>query len=154
MEMKKIASFQVDHNKLDRGIYLSRIDGDIITYDIRMRKPNHAPFLDMPAVHTIEHLFATFVRSGEFSDHIIYFGPMGCRTGFYFITRGLTHKTVLELIKKAFLFIAEYKGKVPGCSASECGNWLEHDLEGARMESKRFLPILENYTEEQLVYPS
>lgn len=106
--MKTIPSFQIDHNILKKGIYISRIDDDITTYDIRMRKPNREPVMTNAAMHTIEHLFATYVRNTEFGDNIIYFGPMGCRTGFYFLTRSLSDNYSINLIKEAFQFIADY----------------------------------------------
>ena len=150
MELAKITSFQVDHTKLDRGMYISRIDGDIITYDIRMKKPNAEPVLETAALHTIEHLFATYVRSSEVSESVIYFGPMGCRTGFYFITRGLSHKAVIELTSKTFKFIADFEGLVPGMALAQCGNYLDHDLVGAKAEAENFLAIIESVTEESL----
>lgn len=152
--MEKIASFCIDHNKLLPGIYISRIDGDIITYDIRMRKPNVPPFLANAALHTIEHLFATFARNGKFSKQVIYFGPMGCRTGFYFLVRNMNSMDVIQLIKDAFTFIADFEGAVPGTTAAECGNYLEHDLEAAKKEARKFLPIIEGWNEEKLRYLS
>lgn len=130
--MKRIASFEVDHNTLTEGVYLSRKDGDVTTWDIRFVRPNTPPFLEMPAVHTIEHLFATFVRNSAFSEQIIYFGPMGCRTGFYFLTRDMADEDVLGLIKDTLAFIAAFEGEIPGVSAVECGNWKEHDLVTAK----------------------
>ncbi len=130
--MKRIASFEVDHNTLTEGVYLSRKDGDVTTWDIRFVRPNTPPFLEMPAVHTIEHLFATFVRNSAFSDRIIYFGPMGCRTGFYFLTRDMADEEVLTLVKDTLAFIAAFEGDIPGVSAVECGNWKEHDLHTAK----------------------
>ncbi|NLG93377.1 MAG: S-ribosylhomocysteine lyase [Clostridiales bacterium] len=150
--MEKIASFCVDHNKLLPGIYISRIDGDIVTYDIRMRKPNVPPFLENAALHTIEHLFATFSRNGKFKEQVIYFGPMGCRTGFYFLVRNMNSMDVIQLIKDAFAFIADFEGEIPGASAVECGNYLEHDLEGAKKDAREFLPIIEGWSEENLRY--
>ena len=152
MELKRIASFDVDHTKLQRGIYLSRVDGDVITYDLRLKVPNGGSYLENPAMHTIEHLFATYVRNSELSENIIYFGPMGCRTGFYFLTRGLEHTQVIALIQKAFRFIAGFDGTVPGCSAVECGNWLEHSLDGAKAEAKEYLKAIEGYKPEMLKY--
>lgn len=152
--MEKIASFCVDHNKLLPGIYISRIDGDIVTYDIRMRKPNVPPFLENAALHTIEHLFATFSRNGKFKEQVIYFGPMGCRTGFYFLVRNMDSMDVVQLIKDAFAFIADFEGEIPGASAVECGNYLEHDLEGAKNEAREFFPIIEGWCEENLRYLS
>lgn len=152
--MKRIASFSVNHNKLTPGIYLSRIDGDIITYDIRMRKPNTPPYLSNPALHTIEHLFATFARNSEYEDRVIYFGPMGCRTGFYFLLRDVDREEAVQLIIRIFRQIAEYTGPIPGAAAAECGNYLEHDLQGAVQEAKNFLPVIENWNGEKLKYQS
>nr|WP_319490154.1 S-ribosylhomocysteine lyase [uncultured Caproiciproducens sp.] len=150
--MERIASFCVDHNKLMPGIYISRIDDDIVTYDIRMRRPNIPPFLPNASMHTIEHLFATFVRNSTHKDHIIYFGPMGCRTGFYFLTRNLNHADAILLMMDAFAFIGDFEGTIPGAAAAECGNYLEHDLEGAKNEAKAFLPVIMGWNEEKLRY--
>ena len=126
--MDKIESFKINHNTLERGIYISRIDGDITTYDIRMKKPNGGDYLENAAMHTIEHLFATFARNSEFKNEIIYFGPMGCRTGFYFLVRNVKKEEVIALVKKTFDFIADYSGDIPGVSKIECGHYLEHNL--------------------------
>lgn len=150
--MKRIASFEVDHNTLLPGIYISRQDGDITTYDIRMRRPNKEPVMANDAIHTIEHLFATFVRNSASSDKIIYFGPMGCRTGCYFLVRDMPEQDAIDLIRQAFAFIAAYEGEIPGASEKECGNWREHSLSGAQQEAKRFLPVIRNWTAERLQY--
>ncbi|MCI1964710.1 MAG: S-ribosylhomocysteine lyase [Oscillospiraceae bacterium] len=150
--MERIASFCVDHNHLMPGIYTSRIDGDIITYDIRMRKPNVPPYLANPALHTIEHLFATFTRNSVWKDHIIYFGPMGCRTGFYLLLRNVEPADAIRLIVETFRKIADYSGPIPGASASECGNYREHDLGDAVHEAKNFLPIIQDWKTKQLDY--
>lgn len=152
--MERIASFCVDHTKLMPGIYTSRIDGDIVTYDIRMRRPNIPPFLPNASMHTIEHLFATFVRNSAYKDHIVYFGPMGCRTGFYFLTRALSHPSAIQLMKDAFAFIADFEGEIPGAAAAECGNYLEHDLAGAKKEAQDFLTVIADWNEEKLRYLS
>ena len=152
MELKKIASFEVNHDILQRGIYTSRIDGDIVTYDIRMKLPNKGDYLQNPAMHTTEHLIATYVRSSEYSDRIIYFGPMGCRTGFYLLVRDIAPCEVIKLVKNAFSFLAGFDGEIPGVSSVECGNYLEHDLESAKKEAAVYLPVIENYTVEQLNY--
>ena len=110
MELKKIASFQVDHTKLDIGMYLSRMDGDIMTYDVRLVKPNGGTYLSSASMHTIEHLFATYARSTRESKHVIYVGPMGCRTGFYFITRGISHMQAIELVRESLTFVRDYEG--------------------------------------------
>ena len=112
--MKRITSFSVDHTKLQRGMYISRIDGDVTTYDIRMKVPNAGDYLSNGALHTFEHLFATCARNSKYADGVIYVGPMGCRTGFYLLTRGLTNEQVVELCQDSFSFIASFEGEVPG----------------------------------------
>ena len=114
--MERIASFCVDHTKLDRGMYLSRQDGDVLTWDIRMKKPNHGDYLSTGAAHTLEHLFATYARNSQYKDGVIYVGPMGCRTGFYLLTRGLTPAEALSLTVESFRFMAAFEGDVPGAS--------------------------------------
>lgn len=150
--MERIASFTVNHNTLQRGIYTSRIDGDITTYDIRMKLPNGGDYLETPAMHTIEHLFATFVRNSKFKDEIIYFGPMGCRTGFYFLVRKVSPEDVISLVQDSLKFISEFEGEIPGVSKIECGNYLEHDLIGAKKECKEMLSVVKNYNVEMLTY--
>lgn len=152
--MERIQSFCVDHTLLRRGIYLSRQDGDVDTFDIRMREPNAPPFLENAAMHTIEHLFATFARNSEYAEKVIYFGPMGCRTGFYFLTRDLAKQEAIALIQGGMEQIAGYEGEIPGASEPECGNWREHDLAGARREAADFLPVIENWREKDLEYPT
>ncbi len=151
-EMEKIASFTVDHTVLQRGMYISRIDGDVVTYDIRTRRPNVEEVMENGAIHTLEHLFATYVRNSEFKDNIIYFGPMGCRTGFYFLATGITHADALKLTKEALAFTAEFEGDVPGVSAVECGNYRDHDLDGAKKEAEAQLKVLENWTTADMIY--
>lgn len=150
--MKRIASFSVDHTKLTPGIYTSRVDGDIVTYDIRMRRPNVPPYLSNGALHTIEHLFATFARNSEYEDRVIYFGPMGCRTGFYFLLRSVDPEEAVKLIARIFRQIAEYSGPIPGAAPAECGNYLEHDLPDAVREAKAFLPVIEGWNVAKLKY--
>lgn len=151
--MKKIASFTVDHDKLEKGMYISRIDGDAVTYDIRMKKPNGGDYLSNGALHTFEHLFATFVRNGRYSDRVIYVGPMGCRTGFYMILRDSVSGTeAIELVKSCFKFIADFTGEIPGSKRKECGNYLEHDLDGAKSAARDMLFVLENWQTENLKY--
>lgn len=151
--MKKIASFTVDHDKLEKGMYISRIDGDAVTYDIRMKKPNGGDYLSNGALHTFEHLFATYARNSSFSDNVIYVGPMGCRTGFYLILRdSVSHKEAIDLVKESFRFVAEFSGKIPGSEKKECGNYLEHDLAGANEVAGDMLKVLENYTVNDLNY--
>ena len=150
--MEKIESFKIDHTKLEKGMYISRVDGDVVTYDIRTRKPNVEPVMENAAIHTVEHLFATFVRNSDFSKNIIYFGPMGCRTGFYFLTTGMTHAEAVELTKEALDFIKDYDGEIPGATAVECGNYREHDLAGAKNEAAMQAEVLKNWTDKDLYY--
>lgn len=151
--MKKIASFEVDHTNLDIGMYTSRVDGDIITYDVRMVKPNADHYLSNASIHTIEHLFATFARNTSRADDVIYVGPMGCRTGFYFICRDkLTPKKAISLVYDCLKFVSEFEGEIPGTTEIECGNYKEHDLNSAKKDVLPILKKLENYSEKQLVY--
>ena len=150
--MKKIASFTVNHDTLEKGMYISRVDGDVVTYDIRTRKPNVEEVMDNASIHTVEHLFATFVRNSQFTDRIIYFGPMGCRTGFYFLVRDMAHEDAIKLTRDAFAFIASFEGEVPGVSAVECGNYRDHSLEGAKKEAEMYLPVINKVTVKSLEY--
>ena len=179
--MKKIASFTINHNTLMPGVYISRIDGDITTYDMRFVKPNTPPYLPNPVMHTIEHLFATYARTSKFADNepgmitadfltivllggtflriheayiaqVIYFGPMGCRTGFYFLVRDMSNEDALQLIKDTIKQCAEHKGEIPGTTAIECGNYLEHDLDGALKELNKYYSLLKDYTVDNLQY--
>ena len=158
--MERIASFTVDHNKLLRGLYVSRKDAvgaeSVTTFDIRMKTPNQEPVIDVPALHTIEHLGATFLRNhAEWDEKTVYFGPMGCRTGCYVIFKGdLSSRDAVPIIKEMFSFIAEFEGDIPGASAVECGNYLDQNLPMARWEAKKYLEeVLENLKDENLVYP-
>lgn len=158
--MKKIPSFTIDHLRLQRGIYVSRKDyvGDevITTFDIRMKNPNREPALEQGAIHTIEHLAATFLRNHPtWADRIVYWGPMGCLTGNYLLVKGdLESKDILGLMLETFRFIANYKGEIPGATAKDCGNYLLQDLPMARWEANKYLTeVLEVITDEQLVYP-
>lgn len=148
--MNKIESFQVDHQKLVPGLYLSRSDakGSAVTttFDLRLTRPNREPALEGGAMHTIEHLCATFLRNSAQREDIIYFGPMGCRTGFYLVMFGnLQPKDVLPLVKAAFEFTAGFEGEIPGASQTECGNYLYHNLPMARFYSRKYLDDLEKY---------
>lgn len=158
--MKKIPSFTIDHDKLLRGIYVSRKDsvgGDTVTtFDIRMKEPNREPALHQGALHTIEHLAATFLRNDEeWQDRIVYWGPMGCLTGNYLLVKGdLESKDIVELMKRTFRFIANYDGDIPGAAPKDCGNYLLQDLPMARYEAKKYLTeVLEVIKEENLIYP-
>ncbi len=151
--MEKISSFRVDHDRLLPGLYVSRRDGDVVTYDIRTRKPNGGSYMTNPVMHTVEHLFATYARNGSFGREVIYFGPMGCRTGFYFLVRdAVSAQDVISLVTGAFRFIASYEGEIPGAKRKECGNWMEHDPAGAREEAKRMLDVLKDWTPQRLSY--
>ena len=151
--MKKIASFTVNHDILEKGMYISRIDGDIITYDVRAKKPNSGDYLANGAMHTIEHLFATYARNSKFANDIIYVGPMGCRTGFYLLVRdNMSHKDALDLVLESFSFIKDYEGEIPGTNKIECGNYLEHDLVGARGVAADIVNVLSNWTVEKMNY--
>lgn len=153
--MEKIASFTIDHTILPKGMYLSRVDANTVTYDIRTRRPNVEEVMENGAIHTLEHLFATYVRNSEHKDNVVYFGPMGCRTGFYFITTDKVSKQdAVELTKKALAFCATFEGDIPGVSAEECGNYRDHNLDGAKKEAADMLPVLENWTAEKLEYPT
>lgn len=158
--MKKIPSFTIDHDKLLRGIYVSRKDsvgGDTVTtFDIRMKEPNREPALHQGALHTIEHLAATFLRNDEeWQDRIVYWGPMGCLTGNYLLVKGdLESKDIVDLMKRIFRFIANYDGDIPGAAPKDCGNYLLQDLPMARYEAKKYLTeVLEVIKEENLIYP-
>lgn len=151
--MKRISSFSVNHDTLEKGMYVSRIDGDIVTYDIRMKKPNNGDYLSNGALHTIEHLFATFVRNSEYSDDVIYVGPMGCRTGFYFLVRDrLSHKQAIRLFQDTLRYIAGFEGTLPGSRREECGNYLEHDLPGAKDVARDMQEVLSGWTPEKMNY--
>lgn len=150
--MNKIESFKVDHTVLTEGMYISRKDGNITTYDLRMRRPNKGDYLDYNSMHTIEHLFATFARNTEYSDNIVYVGPMGCRTGFYFLTKDISDEISLKIVKDSMEFISTYEGEIPGSSIVECGNYLAHDLEKAREDAKKISAVLKNWTVEDMNY--
>jgi len=151
--MNRIASFSVDHDYIVPGIYLSRIDGDVVTYDMRTRVPNTGDLMDNATMHTFEHMFATFVRNSSVSDNVIYFGPMGCQTGFYLLVRNLSHAEVISLIKDTILSILSYEGEVFGKSRKECGNYINLDLQLAKKEAARYFESIRDYTEDMLVYP-
>lgn len=158
--MNKIPSFTINHEKLLRGIYVSRKDevgGDTVTtFDIRMKEPNREPALHPGALHTIEHLAATYLRNDpEWRDRIVYWGPMGCLTGNYLLMRGnLESQDILDLMRRTFAFIADFDGDVPGAAPRDCGNYLLHDLPMARLEARKYLTeVLERMEEENMKYP-
>lgn len=159
--MEKIASFTIDHDNLLRGIYVSRKDriGDdtVTTFDIRMKEPNREPALHQGAIHTIEHLAATYLRNDpEWKDRIVYWGPMGCLTGNYLLMRGdLESCDIVDLMRRTFRFVADFDGDIPGAAPNDCGNYLLHDLPMAKWESKKYLEeVLECIKDENLTYPT
>ena len=143
--MKQIASFSVDHDKIHPGMYISRIDGDITSFDLRTRTPNAGEYMDNVTMHSVEHMLATLLRNGEIGEHVIYFGPMGCRTGFYLLTRDLAPADVLSALKNALAATLAHKGEVFGATRKECGNYKELDLEAAKHECAAYLAILEEH---------
>lgn len=158
-EMKKIPSFTIDHNQLLPGIYVSRKDNvgnDVVTtFDIRMKAPNREPALHPGALHTIEHLAATYLRNNEeWQERIVYWGPMGCLTGNYLLMKGdMKSEDIVKLMIDTFEFVANYDGVVPGTEPQDCGNYLLHDLPMARYEAKQYLKVLKNIKPENLNYP-
>lgn len=140
--MERIASFSVDHDRLTPGIYVSRIDGDVTTYDLRTRTPNAGDYMDNRTMHSVEHMFATYIRNSRIADHVIYFGPMGCQTGFYLLTRGLDNETVLTAVKETLQNIIDHDGEMFGAKRKECGNYQNLDLGDAKVEAKRYLDVL------------
>ena len=160
--MKKIASFTINHTKLLRGIYVSRKDqleggGVVTTFDIRMKVPNKEPAVSVSALHTIEHLAATFLRNHPvWGPKIVYWGPMGCCTGNYLLVQGdLESRDIVPLMKETFKFIAEYDGDIPGATARDCGNYILHNLPMAKWEARKYLiEVLNNLTEANLNYPT
>ena len=157
--MNKIASFTVNHLDLLTGAYVSRKDyqGDVVltTFDLRFTRPNVEAPMDTAGIHTIEHLVATFLRNHKvWADKTIYFGPMGCRTGFYFLVRdSISPEKAINIVYDAFCFIADFDGTIPGSERKECGNYVAHDLVAAKKYAKDMLPILRDWTVEKLVYP-
>ena len=157
--MEKITSFTIDHIKLQPGLYVSRKDrmGDqtVTTFDLRLTKPNDEPVMNPAEVHTIEHLAATYLRNDPtWKDKVLYFGPMGCRTGFYLLLWGdYCSRDVLEPVKACFRFVRDYRGEVPGASAKDCGNYLDMNLSMANYWGGRYVSLLENIDDSRLVYP-
>ena len=157
--MKKITSFTIDHIRLQPGLYVSRKDRvgseTVTTFDLRLTNPNGEPVMNTAEVHTIEHLAATFLRNEpSWKDRVLYFGPMGCRTGFYLLLAGdLTAPEVLPLVTDCFRFVRDYRGEVPGASAKDCGNYLDMNLPMANYWGKRYVSLLEHITADRLTYP-
>lgn len=150
--MEKIASFTVDHRFIHEWIYISRIDGDITTYDVRMRKPNSGDVMSNALMHSFEHLFATFMRNGNLKNDVVYVGPMGCQTGFYLLVRNADSKAVLAEVKRVLKEIADYDGEMPGSTEIECGNYRNLDVALAKKEAETFLEKIINETENDLDY--
>lgn len=157
--MEKITSFTIDHIRLQPGVYVSRKDpvgdGVVTTFDLRITSPNDEPVMNTAEIHAIEHLAATFLRNHpQQKDNILYFGPMGCRTGFYLLMKGdLSSRDILPLVADCFRFICHYEGQIPGASAKDCGNYLDMNLPAAKYWAKRYGALLENISEDRLVYP-
>ena len=157
--MEKITSFTIDHIRLQPGLYVSRKDAvgseAVTTFDLRLTSPNEEPVMNTAEVHTIEHLAATFLRNDTaWKDRVLYFGPMGCRTGFYLLLSGdLSSQDVLPLVTDCFRFIRDYRGEVPGASPRDCGNYLDMNLSMANYWGRRYTALLENITPDRLTYP-
>ena len=158
--MEKIASFTIDHIKLQPGIYVSRKDhvgAEVLTtFDLRMTSPNEEPVMNTAEIHTMEHLAATFLRNhADWKERVIYFGPMGCRTGFYLILAGdLESRDIVPLMQEMYQFIADFEGEVPGASAKDCGNYLDMNLPMAKLLARKYLTeVLDNISENRLSYP-
>jgi S-ribosylhomocysteine lyase len=139
--MEKISSFKINHTAHEKGFYLGRVDNGIFTYDLRFKKPNCGDYMSNAAIHTVEHLFATAVRNGGIKDSVVYFGPMGCRTGFYLLLNGIQKERALSFSVSAFKECLELT-EIPGASEKECGNYKEHDLAGAKREISEYLKII------------
>ena len=157
--MEKITSFTIDHLRLSPGLYVSRKDRigaeTVTTFDLRLTKPNEEPVMNTAEVHTIEHLAATYLRNEpQWKSRVLYFGPMGCRTGFYLLLHGdLTSRDVLPLVTEAFRFIRDYRGEVPGACPKDCGNYLDMNLPMANYWGRRYTALLETITPDRLTYP-
>ena len=151
--MEVISSFQVNHIKLLRGLYESRIDGDLITYDLRMKEPNREKVMSTGACHTIEHIGATYLRNLDIAKEVIYFGPMGCRTGFYMIMRNIDKTKAFSVAKDMMRFILAFEGEIPGAQPDQCGNYSDMDLVAAKRDVQEYLNTLVNATDANVTYP-
>ena len=143
--MKQIASFSVDHDKICEGMYISRIDGDITSFDLRTRRPNAGDYMDNVTMHSVEHMLATYLRNGEIGESVIYFGPMGCRTGFYLLTRDISPVMALNALKNALAATVAHEGEVFGATRQECGNYKELNMDAAKRECAAYLEILKKH---------
>lgn len=152
--MNRIKSFEINHNVLVPGFYISRVDGDVVTYDLRTRKPNAGDYMSNPAMHSLEHMFATYIRNSEMSDSVVYFGPMGCQTGFYLLVReDRSPREVFEMTKQVLRQTIDHEGPVFGASAIECGHYENLSLEAAKTEAKTYLEVLNAQTNMEFTYP-
>lgn len=145
--MERIASFTVDHDKITPGMYISRIDGDITTFDLRTRKPNNGDYMDNRTMHSVEHMLATYLRNGEIGSSIIYFGPMGCQTGFYLLTRGISPERVRKALLTALRSVLTHSGEMFGNTRKECGNYENLSVDDAKKECASYIVALEGQTE-------
>ena len=150
--MKRIASFDVDHRTITEGMYISRIDGDVVTYDLRMKKPNQGDLLSNSEMHSLEHMFATVVRNSALGDKVIYFGPMGCQTGFYLLMRHDNHQENLALVKEVLRKVMDYDGEMPGNSEIECGNYRSLNMPLAKEAARRYYEAIKDKTVEDMRY--
>lgn len=151
--MERITSFTIDHNILTPGFYISRTDGNVVTYDLRTRTPNAGDYMSNSAMHSVEHMFATFVRNSRFSDQVVYFGPMGCQTGFYLLVKDVEPQQVFALTKQVLHQILDYEGPVFGASAMECGHYENLSLDEAKQECRAYLEVLKRQTNMEFTYP-
>ena len=142
--VNRIQSFSVNHNTLNEGIYISRVDRGVVTYDLRTRKPNSGDFMDHSTMHTLEHMFATYVRNSEIADSVLYFGPMGCQTGFYLLIRNADNEETLGVVKDVLTKIVNHGGEMFGAVKKECGNYKNLDLSAAKRECEKYLAILDS----------
>ena len=151
--MDRIKSFQINHNILEPGFYISREDGDIITYDLRTRKPNAGDYMSNSAMHSVEDMFATCIRNSKIADKVVYFGPMGCQTGFYLVVRQVEPKEVFDVTKQVLEQILDYDGPVFGASAIECGHYENLSLDEAKAECRKYFDVINNQTNMEFTYP-
>ena len=151
--MDRIKSFQINHNILEPGFYISREDGDIITYDLRTRKPNAGDYMSNSAMHSVEHMFATCIINSKIADKVVYFGPMGCQTGFYLVVRQVEPKEVFDVTKQVLEQILDYDGPVFGASAIECGHYENLSLDEAKAECRKYFDVINNQTNMEFTYP-
>jgi S-ribosylhomocysteine lyase len=152
--MNRIKSFTINHNVLEPGFYISREDGDVITYDLRTRKPNAGDYMDNATMHSLEHMLATYSRNSEMGADVVYFGPMGCQTGFYLLVRASqSPQEVFAMTKRVLQQTIDHEGEVFGASAIECGHYENLSLEAAQTEAKRYLAVLNAQTNMEFVYP-